>query len=41
MEATPMHSRNNLLALTAAVTTALAGLCVHPALAQAPAAEET
>jgi virginiamycin B lyase len=38
MEATPMHSRNSLLALTAGVFTALAGLCVSPALAQAPAA---
>jgi virginiamycin B lyase len=36
MEATPMLSRNSLLALTAGVITALAGL--FPALAQAPAA---
>ncbi len=32
-----MHSRNNLLALTAGVITALAGLCVFPAQAQAQA----
>src|SRR5262245_48709943 len=38
MEATPMYSRNNLLALTTAVTAGFIGLCSGPTLAQAPAA---